>query len=134
MHGQTIMPLIINTHGHLGMVKGTSSGVSNQTRITFVINFFVIRITESVRCYQWALTGRSSPKSAKPLEVVSGRGQTFTPPAMVVGHRDGRTSGGHVIKAVVCPTLEVFVTVNPVPLEKKDDPETGLTLIAPDSK
>jgi imidazolonepropionase-like amidohydrolase len=35
MHGQTIMPLIINTHGHLGMVKGTSSGVSNQTEDNF---------------------------------------------------------------------------------------------------
>jgi imidazolonepropionase-like amidohydrolase len=31
MRGQTIMPLIINTHGHLGMVKGTSSGVSKGT-------------------------------------------------------------------------------------------------------
>jgi hypothetical protein len=39
-----------------------------------------------------------------------------------------------VIEAVVSPTLEVFVTVDPVALEKKQDPETGLTLIAPDSK
>ena len=35
MHGRTIMPLIINTHGHLGMVKGTSSGVANQTEENF---------------------------------------------------------------------------------------------------
>jgi imidazolonepropionase-like amidohydrolase len=35
MHGQTIMPLMINTHGHLGMVKGTASGVSNQTDDNF---------------------------------------------------------------------------------------------------
>ena len=35
MRGQTIMPLIINTHGHLGMVKGTASGVSNQTEDNF---------------------------------------------------------------------------------------------------
>ena len=53
---------------------------------------------------------------------------------MTVGHRDGRTSGGHVIEAVVSPTLEVFVTVEPFALEKKHDPETGLTLIAPDGK
>ena len=53
---------------------------------------------------------------------------------MTVGHRDGRASGGHVIEAVVSPTLEVFVTVDPVALEKKYDPETGLTVIAPDSK
>ena len=35
MQGWTIMPLIINTHGHLGMVKGTSSGVANQTEDNF---------------------------------------------------------------------------------------------------
>ena len=53
---------------------------------------------------------------------------------MTVGHRDGRTSGGHVLEAVVSPTLEVFVTVDPIPLQKKLDPETGLALIDPDSK
>ncbi|HVH87544.1 MAG TPA: hypothetical protein VM912_12525, partial [Terriglobales bacterium] len=31
MHGLTIMPLIINTHGHLGLVKGTSQSTANQT-------------------------------------------------------------------------------------------------------
>jgi imidazolonepropionase-like amidohydrolase len=35
MQGRTIMPLIIDTHGHLGMVKGTSSGVANQTEDNF---------------------------------------------------------------------------------------------------
>jgi uncharacterized protein len=53
---------------------------------------------------------------------------------MVVGHRDGTTSGGHVIEAVVYPTLEVFVTVDTAPLHKKYDPETDLTLIDPDTK
>jgi len=31
MHDQTIMPLIICTHGHLGLVKGTSQSADNQT-------------------------------------------------------------------------------------------------------
>lgn len=53
---------------------------------------------------------------------------------MVVGHRDGRAEGGHVIEAIVAPTLEVFVTVDPVPLHKKYDPASDLTLIDPDSK
>lgn len=53
---------------------------------------------------------------------------------MVVGHRDGTTSGGHVIEAIVAPTLEVFVTVDPVRLQKRYDPETDLTLIEPDRK
>ena len=50
---------------------------------------------------------------------------------MVVGDRDGKTTGGHVIEAFVFPTLEVFVTVDPTPLHKKYDPETDLTLIDP---
>ncbi len=53
---------------------------------------------------------------------------------MTVGHRDGTTSGGHVIEAVVSPILEVFVTVDLVWLEKKHDPESGLTLIDPHSQ
>ncbi len=31
MHGRTIMPLLINTHGHLGLTKGTSQSVANET-------------------------------------------------------------------------------------------------------
>jgi len=53
---------------------------------------------------------------------------------MVVGHRDGRASTGHVIEAIASPTLEVFVTVDPVPLQKKYDPATDLTLIDPEEK
>ena len=53
---------------------------------------------------------------------------------MVVGHRDGTASGGHVLQAIVSPTLEVFVTVDPVPLQKKYDPATDLTLIDPAGK
>ena len=31
LHGQTIMPLIINTHGHLGLTKGTTQAAANQS-------------------------------------------------------------------------------------------------------
>jgi uncharacterized protein len=53
---------------------------------------------------------------------------------VTVGNRDGRTSGGHVIEAVVCPTVEVFVTMASVPLNKQYDPESGLMLIALEGK
>jgi len=53
---------------------------------------------------------------------------------MVVGHRDGTAAGGHVFEAIVSPTLEVFVTVDPIPLNKKLNPEIGLTLIDPETK
>ena len=53
---------------------------------------------------------------------------------MVVGSPDGTTQGGHVLDAYVSPTLEVMVTVNPIAMEKRLDPETNLTLIDPTVK
>jgi uncharacterized protein len=50
---------------------------------------------------------------------------------MVVGSPDGTTRGGHVLDAYVSPTLEVMVTVDPIAMHKRFDPETDLTLIDP---
>jgi predicted DNA-binding protein with PD1-like motif len=50
---------------------------------------------------------------------------------MVVGAPDGTTRGGHVLAAYVSPTLEVMVTVDPVTMQKRFDPNTDLTLIDP---
>jgi uncharacterized protein len=53
---------------------------------------------------------------------------------MVVAGPDGTTRAGHVLAAFASPTLEVMVTVNPVTMQKRLDPETDLTLIDPASK
>jgi predicted DNA-binding protein with PD1-like motif len=50
---------------------------------------------------------------------------------MLVGNSDGTTQGGHVLAAYVSPTLEVMVSVDPVTMQKRFDPETDLTLIDP---
>jgi len=50
---------------------------------------------------------------------------------MVVGTADGTTHGGHLLDAYVAPTLEVMVTVEPIAMQKRFDPETDLTLIDP---
>jgi hypothetical protein len=50
---------------------------------------------------------------------------------MVVGASDGTTRAGHVLAAYVSPTLEVMVTVDPVTMQKRLDPDTDLTLIDP---
>src|ERR1700688_2647003 len=50
---------------------------------------------------------------------------------MVVGSSDGTTRAGHVLAAYVSPTLEGMVTVDPVAMQKRFDPETDLTLIDP---
>jgi uncharacterized protein len=53
---------------------------------------------------------------------------------MVVGLPDGTTMSGHVLDAHVSPTLEVMVTVDPIAMHKRLDPETDLTLIDPTIK
>jgi len=53
---------------------------------------------------------------------------------MVVATSDGTTRGGHVLDAHVSPTLEVMVTVDPIAMRKRLDPETDLTLIDPTMK
>ena len=48
----------------------------------------------------------------------------------VLGRRDGTAMGGHLKEAHVRPTLEVIVTEAPAHLHRKEDPTTGLPLIA----
>jgi predicted DNA-binding protein with PD1-like motif len=50
---------------------------------------------------------------------------------MIVGAADGTTRAGHVLAVYVSPTLEVMVTVDPVTMQKRFDPDTDLTLIDP---
>jgi len=47
----------------------------------------------------------------------------------VVGLRDGSTRGGHLLKAVVRPTLEVVLTETPAHLRRRKRPEIGAALI-----
>lgn len=47
----------------------------------------------------------------------------------VVGHRDGHTTGGHLIAATVCPTLELMLEEHATPLRRSDRPEIGIPLI-----
>ncbi|MEX1334089.1 MAG: PPC domain-containing DNA-binding protein [Candidatus Limnocylindrales bacterium] len=48
---------------------------------------------------------------------------------IVVAGADGQARGGHLLRAVVRPTLEVVVTETPAHLQRREDPETGLALI-----
>jgi len=49
----------------------------------------------------------------------------------VLGHRDGATTGGHVWQLTANPTVEVFLTANNTPLNKRPDPASGIKLIDP---
>lgn len=48
---------------------------------------------------------------------------------VVVGRRDGTTYGGHLMEAIVRPTLEVMLVETPHYLRRTVDQKTGLALI-----
>lgn len=48
-----------------------------------------------------------------------------------VATSDGSTRGGHLLELVTGPTLEVFLTVEPVILNKKVNPQYGAGIIDP---
>ena len=48
---------------------------------------------------------------------------------VVLGKRDGTAWGGHLLKAIVRPTLEIVITESPAHLRRRHDPATGLALI-----
>lgn len=47
---------------------------------------------------------------------------------VTLGRPDYTTFGGHLVEAVVGPTLEVIVETAPVTIRRRHDPDTGLEL------
>lgn len=47
----------------------------------------------------------------------------------VLGLKDGATRGGHLIEAIVRPTLEVMLTETPAHLRRRKRPDLGIALI-----
>ena len=47
----------------------------------------------------------------------------------VIGRKDGAAYGGHLLRAHIRPTCEVFLTESPAHLQKFIDPASGVALI-----
>ena len=50
---------------------------------------------------------------------------------VVVGRYDATTRGGHLVEAVVRPTLELVIEESPEHLQRRHDEKTGLVLLKP---
>jgi predicted DNA-binding protein with PD1-like motif len=50
-------------------------------------------------------------------------------PHVVVAKADGTAHGGHLMQAHIRPILEVVLTESPTYLQRRKDPESGLSLI-----
>lgn len=48
---------------------------------------------------------------------------------VVVGKKDGTAHGGHLMKAIVHPTLEIILTESPAYLKREMDKDSGIPLI-----
>lgn len=48
---------------------------------------------------------------------------------MAVSQSDGTVRGGHLFHANVWPTLEIMLTVEPTPISKKKEEDTGFALL-----
>ncbi len=59
---------------------------------------------------------------------VGAEGKTVVHAHVTLGRESGRAFGGHLVGAVVSPTLEVFVTSYPQPLKKKLDSRDDIEL------
>lgn len=64
-------------------------------------------------------------------DIASFKGRPVVHAHMVLGKQDGSTVGGHLWEAYVNPTLEVFLTISTVPLQKSPDAASGMKLIDP---
>jgi predicted DNA-binding protein with PD1-like motif len=62
-------------------------------------------------------------------DVALARGEPQLHAHVVVGKRDGTAHGGHLMRALVWPTLEVILVESPAHLRGVRDAETGLALI-----
>lgn len=58
-------------------------------------------------------------------------GQPVVHAHLALGRSNGHAWGGHLIRAVTSPTVELYVTTFPQPFYKRGDPHTGLQLIDP---
>lgn len=59
------------------------------------------------------------------------KGQPKVHAHLVVGKRDGTAHGGHLLQALVRPTLEVMLFESPAELRRQMDEASGLALISP---
>src|SRR5262249_38462340 len=64
-------------------------------------------------------------------DITTSAGKPVVHAHVVLGKSDGTAHGGHLIRAVVRPTLEVVLTETPRHLYRRFDPESGLPLIDP---
>jgi uncharacterized protein len=97
----------------IGALEGVTLGYLDRATKTYV----PVEIEEQVELL--SLVGNIALKDGVPLLHAHA----------TVGYRGGGVSGGHLIRGVVWPTLELFIEVYPEPLSRRQRPELGIATI-----
>jgi predicted DNA-binding protein with PD1-like motif len=93
----------------------------------------------AVGYWNWDRKDYDRIEIAEQVEVVALTGNVASGPDgrakvhahIVVAKRDGTAHGGHLLRGIVRPTLEVVLTELPAHLHRRTDETTGLALLAP---
>ncbi|HJT15782.1 MAG TPA: PPC domain-containing DNA-binding protein [Thermoanaerobaculia bacterium] len=90
----------------------------------------------TIAYWNWDTKEYEHIEVAEQVEVLSMIGNVATSPDgrrlhahVTLGRRAGATIGGHLVRAIVRPTLEVFFHDAGAKLTRRKDPETGLWLL-----
>lgn len=122
--GDEIMSGLTDFAMREGLKGGHLSGIGalRSAQLAFFdrasLDYVSVPIADQVECL--SLNGTIGLVEGKPLLHVH----------CVVGYPDGSVKGGHVVEAVVWPTMEVFLTESVQALPKTKDEESGLELFA----
>jgi len=102
------------------------------TGIGAVLNAEIAWFDPVQKVYKGMFFGEQMEVLALSGDIALGRDATPKVHAHVaLARSDARVRGGHVVSAIVSPTLEVFITTYPIALHKRTNPAVGLDLIDP---
>ncbi|HEV2355751.1 MAG TPA: DUF296 domain-containing protein [Puia sp.] len=83
----------------------------------------------SIKDYQRIQIGEQTEVLSMLGDISQYQGKPKVHAHVVLGKRDGTAHGGHLLRAVVRPTLEIILTGSPVWMKRKMDERSGIPLI-----
>lgn len=115
--------------GLLDLARDQSLGASHFTAIGALSDAEVGYFDPPKKDYERIRIGEQVEVLALVGDITLNQGEPMVHAHLVVASRDGTARGGHLFEAHVRPTLEVFLTESPSPLDRRKDEASGLALI-----
>jgi uncharacterized protein len=123
--GEEVMKGLLAFARHFDLAAGYVTGIGAFRQA--VLGYFdprkkdYLRIEQREQAEVLSLIGNLARKDHEPFWHVH----------VTLGLADGSVRGGHLLEAIVWPTLELIITESPRQVERQYDPETHLYLLDP---